>query len=70
MLADEWISARDAAKILGISAQTVRRSLADPDRRVREWGQRGEGWRLKPLSQRDEYQLRRTWVAAKASGES
>lgn len=62
----EWMSVREAAAALEISASTVLRSLTNEDRRAREWGGEGEGWRMKPLSERGDYQIRRSWVERKA----
>lgn len=64
--ANEWVSASDAARILGLHANTVRRSLADDEMRTHEWGAQGQGWRYKPLTRRREIQLRRSWVMRKA----
>jgi hypothetical protein len=63
----EWMSIREAATLLEISASTVLRSLTNETRRAKEWGTEGEGWRIKPLSERGDYQLRRSWVERKAS---
>lgn len=62
------MSPSEAAQILGVSRATVVRSLTDPERRLREWGEPGTGWRHKPLSRRGDYQLRRSAVEAKATG--
>lgn len=62
------MSPTEAAQLLGVSRATVLRSLSDPERRQREWGEAGTGWRLKPLSQRGDYQLRRSAVEDKATG--
>lgn len=62
----QWLSVREAARILGVSPNTVLRSLRDDARRQAEWGAEGEGWRRKPLSVRGELQLRREWVSRKA----
>ncbi|MFG2059654.1 hypothetical protein ACGFI9_37150 [Micromonospora sp. NPDC048930] len=67
-MADEWMSPNEAAQLLGVSRATVLRSLSDPDRRLKEWGEPGTGWRHKPLSSRGDYQLRRSAVEAKATG--
>lgn len=64
----EWMSIREAAVVLEVSASTVLRSLTNDERRTREWGAAGEGWRIKPLSDRGDYQLRRSWVERKAGG--
>ena len=66
MSSGEWMSVREAADTLEVSARTVQRSLADEEQRAREWGAEGEGWRQKPLSTRGIYQLRRSWVERKA----
>lgn len=60
MATPEWISPDDAAKILGVSRSTVYRSLQDPDRANRWWGD--GNWRRKPLTDRREHQVRRTRV--------
>jgi hypothetical protein len=62
----EWMSLREAAAALEVSASTVLRSLTNEVRRAKEWGAEGEGWRVKPLSERGDYQLRRSWVERKA----
>ncbi|MBX7264904.1 hypothetical protein KIF24_01780 [Micromonospora sp. Llam7] len=62
----EWMTVREAAQVLEVSARTVQRSLADPEQRAREWGDEGQGWRTKPLSTRGVYQLRRAEVMRKA----
>jgi hypothetical protein len=62
----EWMSVADAADVLEVAPRTVQRSLADLDRRTREWGAEGEGWRYKPLADRTIYQLRRSVVLQKA----
>lgn len=62
----EWMSIREAAALLEVSASTVLRSLSNEARRAKEWGAEGEGWRVKPLSERGDYQLRRSWVERKA----
>jgi len=67
-VANDWISVRQAAALLGVSVRTVQRSLADEERRAVEWGAEGEGWRHKPLSTRGIYQLRRALVERKARG--
>lgn len=56
-----WISPEEAAKILqGVSRTTVWRSLQDRERADRWWGP--GNWRRKPLTDRAEYQVRRTRV--------
>lgn len=60
MAESEWISPDDAAKILGVSRSTVYRSLQDPARASRWWGD--GNWRRKPLTDRREHQVRRTRV--------
>jgi hypothetical protein len=62
----EWLSVAEAANLLEVTARTVQRSLAEVDRRQREWGAEGEGWRYKPLAERTIYQLRRSVVLRKA----
>lgn len=62
----EWMSLREAAAELEVSASTVLRSLTNEGRRTKEWGAEGQGWRVKPLSERGDYQVRRTWVERKA----
>lgn len=52
--------------MLAVSRATVVRSLTDPVKRLREWGEEGAGWRRKPLSSRGDYQLRRAVVETKA----
>jgi len=54
--ASEWISHRQAAKILGVSESLVYRSLATPERADRWWGP--GNWRIKPLSERGDRQVR------------
>jgi hypothetical protein len=66
----EWMSIREAAAALEVSPSTVLRSLTDEARRKREWGEFGEGWRTKPLSDRGDYQLRRSVVERKAGAAS
>ncbi len=55
----DWISGADAAEIVGVHRNTVYRSLRDPDQRALWWGERGEGWRTKPLSARLVYEVSR-----------
>jgi hypothetical protein len=62
----EWMSVTEAAELLEVDRRTIQRSLADEDRRTREWGAEGEGWRYKPLAERTIYQLRRSIVLKKA----
>lgn len=62
----EWMSVAEAAQVLEVTARTVQRSLADDERREREWGSENVGWRRKPLAERTIYQLRRTAVLRKA----
>lgn len=57
-----WMSVKAASTLLGVSEAAVSRSLADQHDRAAEWGAAGEGWRIKPLSERGDYQLRRSWV--------
>lgn len=64
----QWMSIRAAAPLLLVSTSTLYRSLMDPDARINDWGAEGEGWRIKPLSERGDYQLRRSWVERKAGG--
>lgn len=63
------MSVADAAEVLEVDRRTIQRSLADEDRRTREWGAEGEGWRHKPLAERTIYQLRRSVVNRKAGRE-
>ena len=62
----EWMSVAEAAKLLEVASRTIQRSLADAQRREKEWGAEGEGWRHKPLVERPIYQLRRSVVLRKA----
>lgn len=62
----DWMSVAEAAEVLEVTPRTVQRSLAEEDRRSKEWGAEGEGWRRKPLAERTIYQLRRTVVLQKA----
>jgi excisionase family DNA binding protein len=62
----EWMSVAEAAELLEVDRRTVQRSLAEDERRAREWGAEGEGWRYKPLADRKIYQLRRNVVLRKA----
>lgn len=62
----EWMSVTEAAEILEVASRTIQRSLADDERRAREWGAEGVGWRHKPLADRKIYQLRRSVVLKKA----
>lgn len=62
----EWMSVAEAAELLEVAPRTIQRSLGDEDRRAREWGGEGEGWRYKPLAERTIYQLRRSVVLRKA----
>ncbi|MEV6344106.1 hypothetical protein [Actinoplanes sp. NPDC051851] len=62
----EWMSVTEAATLLEVDRRTIQRSLADDDRRAREWGEEGDGWRHKPLAERKIYQLRRARVLRKA----
>lgn len=62
----DWMSVAEAADVLEVTTRTVQRSLADDDRRSREWGTEGDGWRRKPLAERTIYQLRRSAVFRKA----
>ncbi|MDR7278961.1 hypothetical protein J2S41_005739 [Catenuloplanes atrovinosus] len=62
----EWISVAEAARLLEITPRTIQRSLADEERRLREWGEEGAGWRFKPVTERPIYQLRRSVVERKA----
>lgn len=45
----EWISVEEAAEIIGVSRATAYRSVQDPERRARQWGEEGQGWRERPL---------------------
>ena len=62
----DWMSVAEAAEVLEVAARTIQRSLADEERRTREWGTEGQGWRHKPLAERTIYQLRRSVVLQKA----
>lgn len=62
----DWMSVAEAAQVLEVTARTVQRSLADDERREREWGNENDGWRRKPLAERTIYQLRRSAVLRKA----
>jgi hypothetical protein len=62
----DWMSVTEAAEVLEVTARTIQRSLADDERRTREWGNEGQGWRYKPLAERTIYQLRRSVVFQKA----
>jgi hypothetical protein len=66
LVATEWVGLAEAAAILEVPLRTMQRSLSEDDRRASEWGDEGEGWRLKPLSKRRIYQLRRSKVLQKA----
>ena len=65
----DWMSVAEAAEVLEVAARTIQRSLADEERRTREWGTEGQGWRYKPLAERTIYQLRRSVVFKKAGRE-
>jgi hypothetical protein len=65
---DDWISGAEAATILGVSRTEVWRSLDDEDRRARWWGQRGVGWRYRPLSERRIVEVSRARAEALAAG--
>jgi hypothetical protein len=62
----DWMSVAEAADVLEVTARTIQRSLADEERRTREWGAEGQGWRCKPVADRKIYQLRRSVVFKKA----
>jgi hypothetical protein len=62
----DWMSVAEAAEVLEVTVRTIQRSLADDERRTREWGTEGQGWRHKPLAERTIYQLRRSVVFSKA----
>ena len=62
----DWMSVAEAADVLEVNVRTIQRSLADDERRTREWGTEGQGWRYKPLAERTIYQLRRSVVFQKA----
>ncbi len=62
----DWMSVAEAAEVLEVTARTIQRSLADEERRTKEWGAEGQGWRYKPLAERTIYQLRRSVVFRKA----
>jgi predicted GIY-YIG superfamily endonuclease len=62
----DWLSLNAAAEVLEVTVRTIQRSLADDERRTREWGTEGQGWRHKPLAERTIYQLRRSVVFSKA----
>lgn len=62
----DWMSVAEAASVLEVTPRTVQRSLSDDERRSREWGAEGDGWRHKPLAERTIYQLRRSAVLRKA----
>lgn len=62
----DWMSVAEAAEVLEVASRTIQRSLADDERREREWGAEGHGWRYKPLADRRIYQLRRSVVLKKA----
>jgi hypothetical protein len=62
----DWMSVAEAAELLEVDRRTIQRSLAIEERRTREWGAEGEGWRHKPVADRKIYQLRRTVVLRKA----
>jgi excisionase family DNA binding protein len=55
----EWISTAEAAEILGVHRNTVYASLKDPEIRAERWGVQGIGWRYKPLSTRNIFQVSR-----------
>jgi hypothetical protein len=65
----DWMSVAEAAEVLEVTARTIQRSLADEERRTREWGAEGQGWRCKPVADRKIYQLRRSVVFKKAGRE-
>lgn len=52
----EWVGVRQAAKILGVSDSLVYRSLLDAEKADRWWGP--GNWRVKPLSERGDLQVR------------
>jgi hypothetical protein len=58
----EWIGSSDAAKLLQVARNTVYLSLKDESRRQNTWGDEGEGWRYKPLSDRKIFQLNKKLV--------
>jgi hypothetical protein len=62
----DWMSVTEAAEVLEVAARTIQRSLAEEERRTKEWGAEGQGWRFKPLAERTIYQLRRSVVFQKA----
>lgn len=62
----DWMSVTEAAEVLEVAVRTIQRSLADDERRTREWGPENQGWRLKPIADRKIYQLRRSVVFKKA----
>ncbi|GGK32385.1 hypothetical protein GCM10010124_26460 [Pilimelia terevasa] len=66
----EWISGAQAAAILGVSARTVLRTLQSAAAgESTQWGERGVGWRHKPLSTRGAFQVSRQ-VAERIAAES
>jgi excisionase family DNA binding protein len=65
----DWMSVAEAAEVLEVTTRTIQRSLADGERRTREWGTEGQGWRYKPVAERTIYQLRRSVVFQKAGRE-
>jgi predicted DNA-binding transcriptional regulator AlpA len=56
-LADQWISTREAAALLGVAESTVYRWLADESVRKEVWGAEGVGWRYRPVLRRRIYQV-------------
>jgi len=64
----DWISGAEAAEILGVHRNTVYASLKDPELRAQQWGQRDIGWRFKPLSRRNIFQVARARAEELARG--
>ena len=65
----DWISAADAAAVLGVHRNTVVISLTDPARRAEWWGAiEGEHWRFKPLAERKIFQVDRQRAEDIAAG--